>query len=941
MDYKKSLNLPRTSFDMKANLVEREPQMQKRWDEMDIYALIRRARKDATVFTMHDGPPYANGGVHIGTGMNKILKDIVVKYFTLQGYNAPYIPGWDCHGLPIEHKIMTEIRTKKEDVSAVEIRSRCRAYAERFIEVQRNQFKALGVFGDWYKPYMTFTPEYESGVIEVFRRMYERGFIARALKPIHWCSSCETALAEAELEYSDEVGPSIFVLFPDAQGLDKAFGVKLDAPTFVLIWTTTPWTLPANLAVAVNPSSDYSLVRFSTNSVADGYTFIGSELLESLRQSAGFVSLEVVATAKGKDLVGVTYAHPFMQRRGAAIGADFVTMSDGTGIVHIAPGHGTEDYLAGLENGLPIFSPVDARGCFTSDVPLWQGLGVHDADPQIIKHLADLGALVSATKMKHSYPHCWRCKSPVIFRATPQWFVRVENDGLREKLLKAIADTRWVPEWGQGRIGSMVAQRPDWCISRQRVWGVMIPAFYCTECNEPLISNEILAAVQDFVSKRGADGFFACDPAEVLPIGTKCGKCGGANFKKESDIFDVWFESGSSFRSVVMAHPELSFPADVYLEGTDQHRGWFQLSLLPAMAAYGEKPFKTVVTHGFIVDEWGQKLSKSRKKEDKYDVTAAHDCVRVFGADVVRLWISSVDYREDVLFSEEVVRKLNASYFALRNCFRFMLGNLDGFTANEMLPYDKLATVDKWVLAELVELEKRARRHYEDFEFHRFYSAFKTFCDVTLSSDYFDILKDRLYCDSRGSDSYRAARTVLYHLCSAMARMISPILVHTAEEIWEHLRGMLPVEQSVHLALWPKMDERWVDEQLRVQFERLFEVRYEVRKRIEELRAAGSLRRSEEAAVELHSSSNDLSGLLFAFKGDLPALFKTASVAVLNDKKDNMAVNSVLPELSLAVGVAPYEKCARCWNHYPSVGTHADMPELCDRCYAVVAEMGD
>ncbi len=942
MDYKKTLNLPKTSFSMKANLTAREPLIQKRWREMDIYSAIRRRRKGAPKFVMHDGPPYANGGVHIGTGMNKILKDFVVKYFTLRGYDAPFVPGWDCHGLPIEHKVITATRELGETASPSEIRRRCRAYAEKFIDLQREQFRALGVFADWDNPYLTFTPSYEEGVLDVFQRMFERGYVVRALKSIHWCMHCVTALADAELEYAEIASPSIHVLFPDAKGLVEAFGVEDDSPAYVLIWTTTPWTLPANVAAAVNPEVEYVLFRFSSPSVGRGITFAASSLLDAVKEATGFEDVEVLGRAKGEALVGLTYRHPFLDRTGRVIAAPFVTVTDGTGVVHIAPGHGAEDYQAGVENDLPIISPVDEKGRFTDEVPLWKGMNVHEADPLIVEHLRSLGLLAASGSLSHSYPHCWRCKNPVIFRATPQWFVSVDHENLRGRMLEAVKKTRWVPAWGEDRIASMITNRPDWCISRQRVWGVPIPALYCNSCGSTVVNSEMLDAVRAFVREHGADGYFDASPADFLPEGFRCPHCGGSDFTKEKDIFDVWFESGSSFRSVVMRHPQLRFPADVYLEGTDQHRGWFQLSLLPALAAYDEPPFETVITHGFIVDEWGQKLSKSRKKkESKYDVTAAHDCVRMFGADVVRLWISSVDYREDVLFSEDVVSRLNSSYFAIRNCFRFMLGNLSGFTPAEALPYSELKPLDRWALARLHELAERASRHYENFEFHRFYQDFRTFCDVTLSSDYFDIIKDRLYCDGADSPSRRAARTVLFELASALVRMVSPVLVHTAEEIWEHLRAMDPsLPESVHLSDWPELPAEWADRDLAARFDELFRVRYAVRRRLEALRAAGELKRTEEAAVTVHASDAALAELLRSFGGELADLFKTAEVT-LADSPDGLEPDPDLPAVSVAAERASWAKCARCWNHRPEVGSDPAHPDLCARCVAVVKEAAE
>ncbi|MDZ7815882.1 MAG: isoleucine--tRNA ligase [Planctomycetota bacterium] len=772
--------------------------------------------------------------------------------------------------------------------------------------------------------------------------MYERGVLSPVRSsPFHWCMSCETALADAELEYKDSVAPSIFVLMPGAEGFESAFGRKLDAPAYCLIWTTTPWTLPANVATAVNPRVDYALVRFSSEKLGKGYTVVAQDLLEQVRESTSFDSFEKVSACKGEALEGVTYDHPFMERKGRTILADFVTVEDGTGVVHIAPGHGVDDYVVGMQHGLDLVSPVDHRGCFTDEGERWKGVNVHEADPMIIEFLLGEGLLVGNSKLSHSYPHCWRCKSPVIFRATPQWFVRVDHNGLRRKMLDAIDETRWIPAWGHDRISGMVKDRPDWCISRQRSWGVPIPAFHCNECSQTVLNAEILDAVQTYVSKKGTDGYFAAHANEILPEGYRCPECGSTALEKEKDIFDVWFESGSSFRAAVMSHPQLSFPSDCYLEGTDQHRGWFQLSILPALAAYDEKPVKTIVTHGFIVDEWGQKLSKSRKKvkKSKYDVTAAHDCVRAFGADVVRLWISSVDYREDVMFSEDIVGRLKGSYFAIRNCFRFMLGNLSSFDESQMLDYEELPELDRWVLAELKRVTASAAKFYESFEFHRVFSTVKTFCEVTLSSDYFDMVKDRLYCDPFDSNSGLAARTVLFHLATSLAKVLSPVLVHTCEEIWERLSKHGDLEESVHLAYWPDIPAQWDSDELRDEYGLLFKVRYAVRKRLEELRSRNVINRNEEARVSLFAEGVSERNVLARRLDTLADLFKVAQVELHDEATDEMTQDGTLAGLFIAVRRSEYGKCERCWNHRESVGTRDKHPELCDRCYSAVKTM--
>ena len=644
MSYKDTINLPKTKFSMKGNLVQREPEFLKKWEKENLYAQIRKARAGAKKFILHDGPPYPTGDLHIGTGLNKILKDIIVRFYTMRGYDAPYVPGWDCHGLPIEHRVLQELGSKAKEMEKIEIRKKCKKYAEKFVKVQMKQFKALGVSGDWESAYLTFTPQYEAGIIEVFGKLVEKGYVYRSLKPIHWCMRCETALAEAELEYHDQTSPSIYVNFKLIDCPEDNFRGIRDEDVYVLIWTTTPWTLPANLAIALHPEFQYTAVRYiNPKTQKKQVSILAENLVDAVMNLQKIDGYERLGTVNGSSLEGLKYQHTIMNRDGSVVMANYVTLTDGTGCVHTAPGHGQDDYQTGLRYDMPILSPVDASGIFTEEAGDFAGQNIYDANKSITDKLDELGLLLTMGKISHSYPHCWRCRKPVIFRATEQWFVNIDHQGLRKNALDAIKSTNWIPPWGEIRLSNMIKERPDWCISRQRSWGVPIPAFYCTNCKESLLDVKVVNHVRDMFLKHGADSWFYKDTKEFLPDGTKCPKCSSTDFEKENDIFDVWFESGSSHHSVLNKRKDLQFPADVYLEGSDQHRGWFQLSLLPSVAAWGCAPFKTVITHGFVVDERGKKMSKSLG-----NFVSVGDALKELGGDIVRLWTSSMEYRNEM-----------------------------------------------------------------------------------------------------------------------------------------------------------------------------------------------------------------------------------------------------------------------------------------------------
>jgi isoleucyl-tRNA synthetase len=899
---------------------------------------MRKLRAGAAKWVLHDGPPYANGDVHIGTGLNKILKDVVVRYRTMRGFDSPYVPGWDCHGLPIENRVMQELGPSARSKPREEIRKLCHDYALKYVDIQREQFKSLGVTGDWDRPYLTLSHDYEAGVLDVFAELVEKGYVYRALRPIHWCIHCETALAEAEIEYEDVEGPSVYVAFPasDREALARAFGasgVPLDASW--LVWTTTPWTLPANLAIAVHPDFHYSLVSFEDPDTNTARALVmASDFVERVLGLRGVRDFKVLGRVKGSRLAGLAYRHAFLDRTSPVVLANYVTLTDGTGCVHTAPGHGLEDFYTGAAAGLEVLSPVDPRGRFTAAAGVFEGVQVFDADPKIIAMLREKHALWHAVNVRHSYPHCWRCKRPVIFRATEQWFIRVDHRELRRLALDAIRKTHWVPDWGEIRIRSMVQERPDWCISRQRSWGVPIPAFYCEKCGEVLLTGETVRHVRDIFAARGADAWFTSKMEELLPPGAACKSCGGKEFRKENDIFDVWFESGSSHRAVLKKHPDLGYPCELYLEGTDQHRGWFQVSLLTGVATEGVAPFRTVVTHGFVVDEKGEKMSKSLG-----NLIMAEDAVKKFGADVVRLWLSSVDYKSDINVSMDLIQRTGDAYRRIRNTFRYLLGNLTGFDprADSVGPKEMLE-IDRWALSELEHLVERVTRAYEEYQFHKVHSEVYNFCVVQMSSFYLDVLKDRLYCEAPKSLQRRSAQTVMHRILNVLVKLVAPVLVHTAHEVWEHLGDREELD-SVHLAAWPKEDAGRVDAGLDERFARLIKVREEVAREIEKMRAAKLIGSSMEVAVRLYTENPELAAFLQSFGGTLSTCLMTSDVTVECAIPETAVQGVEMKDLFVKVSKSEHKKCVRCWNLRSSVGSNSEHPDLCERCSKVVSNL--
>ncbi|MBU1754384.1 isoleucine--tRNA ligase [bacterium] len=1025
MNYRDTLNLPQTTFPMKANLKDMEPRIQGFWDELEVYDLMCEKNTGKPKYILHDGPPYANGHIHMGHALNKILKDIIVKYKAMSGFDAPFVPGWDCHGMPIEHQVMKEIRNKaeadlcvcpdkqkagflqirdsqfeirdskrvcpdkqeaegKEHVGAdlcvcpvtTNVRKMCADYAAKFVDIQRKEFKRLGIFGDWENPYLTMSKEYSAGIIEVFEQLVRNGFVYKSNKPVFWCRSCATALAEAEVEYIDKQSPSVYVKFPMLQ----------EDNTFVLIWTTTPWTLPGNVAIAVHADFEYVRVRIKSNAEfriqnSGVRSHVGADLCVCPdKQEAGFLQIrdsqfeirdskrvcpdkqeaevgadlcvcpdkheaegsnqdyeililardlldvtmektnikeyEVLDSFIGRTMEGKVCRHPFIERDSIIILADYVTRDQGTGCVHTAPGHGIDDYGSGMRYKLPVITPVNEKGCFTEEAGEFAGMDVFKANPVIIEKLKGLDRLLHTETINHSYPHCWRCKQPIIFRATPQWFINIDKDGFRERVLSDIDKVAWLPSWGRDRFYNTVSARPDWCISRQRTWGVPIPAFYCEDCGEYILDGDIISFVKEQIRQFGADIWFDSETNKLIPEGTACPKCNSHNLRKEKDILDVWFESGSSYCGVLKERDYLDYPADLYLEGSDQHRGWFQSSMLTACATEGHPPYKSVLTHGFMVDANGKAMHKSSG-----NVIAPEEIITQYGADILRLWVSSEDYRQDVKIGKEILQRMSESYRKIRNTWRFMLSNLYDFSEADSVPYDSLQGIDQWALHRLQVLLQKVDQAYTDFEFHQIYHLLMNFCTVDMSAIYLDVIKDRLYTHGKNSLSRRSAQTVLREILGALIPLATPVLSFTCEEIWQHLSWER--EKSVFLAGFPMVNNAFVNEELAVAWERIFEIRQQVNNEIEKYRADGVVGSSLEAQVTLTLS-----------KEDKKALEKYAG----KDTADVFIVSNLITkegDFGIEVQKTTGKKCIRCWRYSENTGISPVHTELCPRCTEV------
>ncbi len=933
--YKATLHLPETSFPMKANLKEKEPETLKFWEETKAYEAMVESGGAKGDYVLHDGPPYANGHLHMGHALNKILKDIIIKSRAMQGYKAQYVPGWDCHGLPIELKVEQELSEKKKDLPAHVVRKLCRSYAEKYLEIQRKEFKRLGVLGTWDEPYRTMNPSYEAATARALSDFMAQGSVVRSKKPIHWCCSCHTALAEAEVEYYDHKSPSIFVRFalPD-EGLKKIFPQADTAKTYVVIWTTTPWTLPDNMGVAMHPDYEYSLVEY------DGaYYILASELVDNCLRAFGWDTPEkpakILAQAKGSQFEGLKARHPFYDRDSLVVLGEHVTLEAGTGCVHTAPGHGREDYDMGLKYGLEIYSPMNHEGRFAPDVEFFAGLNVFEANPKVIEKLQEKGNLIQQSKISHSYPHCWRCKKPVIFRATTQWFISMEKNDLRKKALEAIRHfVRWIPGWGEERIYAMIENRPDWCISRQRTWGVPITALLCESCGEAWHDAAWAKDMADRFAKHptGCDYWFEADISELVPAGLSCPHCKGGTWRRETDILDVWFDSGTSFAAVLEQRKECSFPADLYLEGSDQHRGWFHSSLLASLGTRGVPPYKAVLTHGYVVDGDGKKMSKSVG-----NVVAPQEIIDKFGAEILRIWVSSVDYREDIRISDEILGRLVDAYRRLRNTCRYLLGNIGDFSAKDALPLNELDPLDRFAISLVSDAHERMQEAYSEFEFHKVFHTLHNLCSTDLSAFYLDVLKDRLYSSGKDSRERRSAQTALWHIQMLLLRNMAPIMSFTAEEVFRHMSADLKPAVSTVLALAQSPLQTCVlSDGERKSFELLLSVRNEVTKAIEPLRREGVVGHGLDTRVTLFLAPA-LQAALEGLGTELRPVF-IVSQLVLEDiaKAPAEAVRGEVEGLAVLVEKARGEKCARCWVYSEELGSNPAHPTLCPRCTKVL-----
>ncbi len=953
MDYKSTLNLPRTEFPMKANLPQKEPERLAWWKQERMYERIQESRQDRPLYILHDGPPYANGHIHIGHGLNKLLKDIIMKSKTMEWFRVPYIPGWDCHGLPIEHQVSKQLGSKKKDLSTVELRKIYREYAQKFVGIQRDEFQRLGIFGDWDHPYLTMDHGYEAAIVREFGKFVEKGRVYKGLKPVLWCTVDQTALAEAEVEYENHVSPSIYVKFPFTSspmemGSDQRLGlphVKELVSVSAVIWTTTPWTLPANQAVCLHPEFDYAVLR-----AGDEAFIVAVGLEEAFAKACHIEKFEVLGRRKGKDFEGWTCHPPFAKKEIPILNGDFVTLEQGTGCVHVAPGHGMDDYLLVLKYNTPsqigrlpdgkpldILVPVNNAGRFTEEFPECAGQPVLEANVEIIELLKAKGLLVGEKKLEHSYPHCWRCKKPVIFRATHQWFVSMEKGDLRQKALKEIDNVQWIPERGRDRIYGMIVNRPDWCLSRQRTWGTPIPVFSCEGCSASLADHRVIEHISDLMQEGGADIWFSRSAAELLPVGTTCAQCGHGSFKKEHDILDVWFESGVSHAAVLKAQGEGWYPADLYLEGSDQHRGWFHSSLLTSVTTDEQAPYRAVLTHGFVLDGEGRKMSKSAG-----NVMTPQEIIKESGADILRLWVASQDYQEDLRISKDIVKQLMDAYRKVRNTCRFLLSNLFDFDATiHTVPHAELPELDQWALWRLGQLIDNVKKGYAEFQFRQVVHEIEYFCSTDMSATYLDILKDRLYTFPTDSRLRRGSQTVLLEIVTALAKLMAPILSFTAEEIWQILPDSKQKDSklnSVHLAQFPEAPTVFANPDLQSTWTYLFQVRRLVQPALEKKRRDKVIGSSLEAKVVLQATEQNC-GLLERYLEELPALFIVSHVDVTPIAEivetDNGLVDASLG-LIIDVGKADGAKCDRCWNIRLDVGAQANHPTLCGRCVEAV-----
>ena len=928
-DYNTSLNLPKTEFPMRGNLPKREPEMLKKWDEENLYEDIIKRNEGKPNYTLHDGPPYANGDIHLGTALNKVLKDIIVKYKNMSGYRSHYVPGWDTHGLPIELKAMKSIGVENGAIPPVELRQHCKDFALSFMENQKEQFKRLGVLGDFDNPYLTLKPEFEAREVEVFGEFAKKGYVYKGLKPVYWCPECQTALAEAEIEYSDDPCQSIYVKFKvsDDKGLFTEKGIDINK-TYFIIWTTTTWTLPGNLAICLGPNYDYVVVK-----AENGENYVMAEYLVPVTmEAAGIEKYEVIAKFLGSDLEGIKTEHPFMNRPSPIILGDHVTLESGTGCVHTAPGYGVDDFeVCKKYDDIGIVVGVDGKGVLTKDSGMFEGLTTDNANKVIAEHLKETDALFAIENIEHQYPHCWRCKSPILFRATEQWFCSVKN--FKDETVKAIENVEWIPKWGEDRIKGMVQDRSDWCISRQRTWGVPIPVVYCKDCGKPICNDETINAISDLFRAEGSDAWYKKDAKDFIPASVKC-ECGCSDFVKEMDILDVWFDSGVTHKAVLEERDDLNAPADLYLEGADQYRGWFQSSLLTSIVCNGKAPYKTVCTHGWVVDGQGKTMHKSLGNGIE-----PSEITNKYGSDILRLWVASSDYHSDIRISNDILAQLSDAYKKIRNTARFILGNLsnaDGFDIDkDGVSDDELFELDKWALTKLDELIDKVNAAYNAFDYHIVFHAIHNFCVIDMSNFYLDIIKDRLYCDDVDSVSRKAAQTAMYRILSAITRLIAPIMSFTADEIWSYIpHSSSDNPKSVFLNDMPEKSNIKTDADFTAKWDLIAALREDVKKALEIKRADKVIGKSLEADVILYADG-EMKELISDFVSELPEIFIVSKVELKDGKGE---FKGELDGVTIDVVKATGEKCERCWKFSETVGTFNDHPTLCDRCYSVISE---
>ncbi len=924
MDYKKTLNLPSTKFAMKANLPQREPEMLKEWEQNKIYEKLREQSKDKPTFILHDGPPYANGHLHMGHALNKVLKDIIIRSRQMSGFNAPYVPGWDCHGLPIEHNVDKKLGKKKKEMTAVQVRQECRSYAAKFVGIQRDEFKRFGVAGEWDTPYLTMNYPYEARIAKECGEFALSGDMFLGKKPIYWCCSCQTALAEAEIEYHDHTSPSIYVKFPLKDDISHLIPDLGDTPVSMVIWTTTPWTIPANLGVCLHPDFIYAAVKIEGREVI----ILAKELVEPVMQTLGFENYTILAEIAAKDLENKCCTHPIYERSSLIILGDHVTLEAGTGCVHTAPGHGADDHIVGKRYGLDCYSPVEDNGVFSKEVELFGGQFIFKANKSINETLEARNALLKNENLSHSYPHCWRCKKPVIYRATPQWFISMDKMALRQKALEEINNVHWIPSWGRERIYSMIENRPDWCLSRQRSWGVPIPVFHCKTCKKVHVTRESVDKIHALFTKFSSDIWFEKEADFLMPEGSACEDCGSKEFTKDHNILDVWFDSGVSHAAVLDEREGLSRPADLYLEGSDQHRGWFHSSLLTGVGRTGHAPYKSVLTHGFVVDENGRKMSKSIG-----NVVAPDTVIKQYGADVLRLWAASADYRGDVSMSNNIIKQLSDAYRRIRNTCRFMLGNFSDFDiTKDLRPVATMSELDRFILHRLHVVVEKSLAAYEKYEFHTIYHTLHNFCVKDLSNFYLDIIKDRLYTSPSADPMRRDAQTVMATILEALVKLMAPILPFTADEIYKHMPTNDAKKESIHLEDMVVLNQAWKDEALALKWENIRGLRAEVTKALEEARTAKLIGHPLDAALEIKVADSELKEQLEKMTENLNDIFIVSAATLVESLEGDIYQGKEIEGLAIKVTRASGEKCERCWRFDTGIGEDTAHPTACPRC---------